>query len=121
MHLDEVARHGDPMNPMARTYTPESPEELVTQLATLVGGAVGCDITLNGTVQAGRECSGEVTMNGAALPCCVDGVCEGTPPSGWRLKDASTIELMGNTCLDFLTATSATLKAGFPCGVFMVQ
>lgn len=120
-HLDEVARHGDPMNAMARTYTPESPEELVTQLAALVGGAVGCDITLNGMVQAGRECSGEVTMNGLPIPCCEDGVCPGTPPVGWRLKDPSTIELVGNTCLDFLTAASATLHAGFPCGVFVVQ
>jgi hypothetical protein len=113
--------HGDPMNPMARTYTPESPEELVTQLAALVGGAVGCDITLNGTVRAGQECSGEVTMNGVELPCCEGGMCPGTPPTGWRLKDESTIELVGNTCLDFLTATSATLTAGFPCGVFVVQ
>jgi len=120
-HLTEVAMHGDPMNPMARTYTPESPEELVTQLAALVGGAVGCDITLNGTVRAGQECSGEVTMNGVELPCCAGGMCPGTPPTGWRLKDESTIELVGNTCLDFLTATSATLTAGFPCGVFVVQ
>jgi hypothetical protein len=120
-HLDEVARHGDPMNMMARTYTPESPEELVTQLAALVGGAVGCDITLNGMVQAGRECSGTVTMNGVELPCCADGMCAGDPPTGWRLKDPSTIELVGNTCLDFLTASSAQLTAGFPCGVFVVQ
>jgi len=120
-HLNEVALHGDPMNPMARTYTPESPEELVTQLAALVGGAVGCDITLNGTVQTGRECSGTVTMNGIELPCCEGGMCPGTPPVGWRLKDPSTIELVGNTCLDFLTAASASLHAGFPCGVFVVE
>lgn len=120
-HLDEVARHGDPMNPMARTYTPESPEELVTQLAALVGGAVGCDVTLNGTVRAGSECSGQVTMNGLDVPCCRDGMCDGTPPSGWRLKDPSTIELVGNSCIDFLTLSSASVYAGFPCGVFMVE
>jgi hypothetical protein len=120
-HLDEVARHGDPMNPMARTYSPETPEELVTQLATLVGGAVGCDVMLNGTVMAGLECRGTVTMNGIEIPCCEGGNCAGTPPSGWRLKDASTIELVGNNCIDFLTAQSATLNAGFPCGVFIVE
>lgn len=120
-HLDEVARHGDPTNPMARTYTPESPEELVTQLAALLGGAVGCDITLNGTVSVGQECSGTVTMNGVEVPCCEGGMCAGTPPVGWRLKDPSTIELVGNSCLDFLTAQSATLNAGFPCGVFVVE
>jgi len=120
-HLTEVAMHGDPMNPMAQTYSPETPEELVTALATLVGGAVGCDITLNGTVTAGRECTGSVKMNGVELPCCEGGTCAGTPPSGWRLKDASTIELVGNTCLDFLTVASATVTAGFPCGVFVVE
>ena len=120
-HLDEVARHGDPMNPMARTYSPETPEELVTALAALVGGAVGCDVMLNGTVMAGQECTGTVTMNGLAIPCCEGGNCMGAPPSGWRLKDASTIELVGNNCIDFLTAQSATLNAGFPCGVFVVE
>lgn len=120
-HLDEVARHGDPMNPMARTYTPESPEELVTQLAALVGGAVGCDVTLNGMVTTGQECRGTVTMNGLDVPCCEGGMCAGTPPSGWRLKDPSTIELVGNSCLDFLTLSSASLYAGFPCGVFVVE
>ena len=120
-HLTEVAMHGDPMNPMARTYSPETPEELVTALAALVGGAVGCDITLNGTVNAGQECRGTVTMNGTPIPCCEGGNCAGTPPSGWRLKDASTIELVGTSCIDFLTAMSATLNAGFPCGVFVVE
>lgn len=120
-HLNEVAMHGDPMNPMAQTYSPETPEELVTALAALVGGAVGCDITLNGTVTAGRECSGTVTMNGVELPCCEGGNCLGTPPTGWRLKDPSTIELVGNTCLDFLTSASASLNAGFPCDVFIVE
>lgn len=120
-HLDEVARHGDPMNPMARTYSPATPEELVTALAALVGGAVGCDITLNGMVTVGQECRGTVTMNGVDIPCCEGGNCQGTPPSGWSLKDPSTIELVGNSCLDFLTSTSATLDARFPCGLFVVE
>lgn len=43
-HLAEVARHGDPMNPAAHTYSPVSPEALQADLRTLLGAALGCVI-----------------------------------------------------------------------------
>ncbi|MDH5672950.1 MAG: hypothetical protein OEZ06_12420 [Myxococcales bacterium] len=126
-HLDEVARHGDPGNPNAVTYNPTNKADLVSALAKLVGGAVGCDIFLdNGTVKAGSECTGEVTLSGNHLPCCTGApgayTCDGVPmadANGWRLKDERTLELMGLTCLDFLNSTETSLLAEFPCGVFV--
>lgn len=43
-HLAEVARHGDPGNPAAHTYSPASPEALQADLRTLLGAALGCVI-----------------------------------------------------------------------------
>jgi hypothetical protein len=127
-HLDEVAKHGQPMNPMAQTFTPESPMALVDTLTAIVGGAVGCQIVLEGKVRVGSECRGSVKVNGAKLPCCradMTGAmqCDGMPANpadGWVLKDESTIELVGTTCDAFLANPQALLTAGFPCDVIVM-
>lgn len=54
-HLDEVAKHGDPTNPSARTFNPTNPDDLIMTLAQLLGGAVGCHVNLNGTVAVGQD------------------------------------------------------------------
>ena len=41
-HLDMVAKHGDPKDPTARTYTPTNSEELVMTLTKVLGSALGC-------------------------------------------------------------------------------
>jgi hypothetical protein len=126
MHLDEVAKHGDPMNANARTFSPTSPHELIMTLAQLLGGAVGCHIALNGAVTVGQECTGTVEQNGVALPCCqtssVGALTCGNMPTasanGWRLSDPHSIELLGDACTNFLLGPGALLSARFPCAVF---
>lgn len=128
-HLDEVAKHGDPMNAMAHTFTPTDPGALVQTLSALVGGAVGCDISLSGKVTVGLECSGSVTVGTNKVPCCqtpqgIAPTCDGAPtmaPNGWHLTTESTIELIGQTCTDFLVGTDQSLEAQFPCEVFIPQ
>jgi hypothetical protein len=125
-HLDEVAKHGEPMNASARTFSPASPDELIMTLAGLLGGAVGCHIALNGTVTVGQECLGTVEQNGVALPCCQQsasgGLSCGKMPvasaNGWRLSDPHSIELLGDACANFLLGPGALLNARFPCAVF---
>jgi hypothetical protein len=126
-HLDEVARHGEPMNPMAHTFTPTDPGALIGTLSNLLGGAIGCNISLNGKVTAGLECTGTVLMGAKKLPCCqtpqgMGAMCDGAPtttPNGWRLTDPSTIELIGETCTEFLVGVDSSLDAQFPCDVFI--
>jgi hypothetical protein len=127
MNLDIIAQHGDPTNPMAHTFNPTNPDELVMTLATLLGGAVGCNVVLNGTVKVGQECTGSVELNGTPLPCCQQDAasgaytCAGQPaptPDGWHLVDPSTIELLGNSCTNFLVGAQEMLHASFPCNVF---
>jgi Mg-chelatase subunit ChlD len=128
-HLDEVARHGEPMNPMAHTFTPADPDALINTLSALVGGAVGCHINLNGRVTVGLECSGTVTLGNNKLPCCQTTMsgqvqCDGVPaatPSGWRLNDESNIELIGQACTEFLVGVDQMVDAQFPCDVFIPQ
>jgi hypothetical protein len=125
-HLDEVAKHGEPLNPNARTFSPTSPDELIATLAQLLGGAVGCHVALQGTVTAGQECSGTVEQDGTALKCCEQNAagafqCAGMPaasPDGWRLSDPHSIELLGGACAKFLLSSDAVLDARFPCAVF---
>lgn len=125
-HLDEVARAGAPMDPAAHTFSPSSPDELVQTLAQLLGGAVGCNIALNGKVTVGQECLGTVLQNGVPVPCCqVDAAgawtCANTPtatPNGWRLTDPGTIELVGDSCTQFLLGSANLVNAEFPCEVF---
>ncbi|HXH28008.1 MAG TPA: hypothetical protein VNL37_03120, partial [Candidatus Polarisedimenticolia bacterium] len=43
-HLTMVAQHGDPTNPMARTYTPMTPDDLLATMKILLGNALGCAV-----------------------------------------------------------------------------
>jgi hypothetical protein len=126
MHLDEVAKHGDPLNPHAHTFNPTNPDELLMTLARLLGGAVGCHVELNGTVTVGQECLGTVEQNGARIACCQTSAsgeshCDDKPttsPNGWRLNDDHSIELLGDSCANFLLGSGSVLNATFPCEIF---
>jgi len=43
-HLADVAKHGDPTNPMAHPYSPMNPNELVMALKSVLTPALGCDL-----------------------------------------------------------------------------
>ena len=91
-------------------FSPMTKDELVMTLVTIVGGAIGCQVFLNGEVTPGMECKGFVEVNAKLLKC--------NDPDGWKLIDPSTIELTGQACMDFMASPDVMLKAGFPCGVF---
>lgn len=44
MHLADVAKHGDPTNPMAHPYSPMNPDELVMALKAVLTPALGCEL-----------------------------------------------------------------------------
>jgi hypothetical protein len=98
---------------MPTLYEPTTPEQLTANIGMLVGGAIGCDVALNGQVLKGRECEGKVTLNGAPLPC--------NSPDGWVLPDPKHIRLQGKACDTLKTNKNAFVDANFPCGVFAVQ
>jgi hypothetical protein len=109
-HLQELANLGDPgAMGNATLYTPDSPDELAANLQLLVGGAVGCDIALNGTIDMGNECSGTVTLNGTPITC--------NGADGWKLLDSRHIRLQGAACKE-LTDKNGIVDARFPCSSF---
>ena len=112
-HLQQLADIGagnDQFANMATLFEPSTPEDLAATLELLIGGAIGCDLALNGRVQVGGECMGTVTLNGTPL------ACNGDP--GWILTDPRHIRLQGSACDEFMNATDAMLNAKFPCSVF---
>jgi hypothetical protein len=87
-------------------YTPTSPAELSQNLQALVGGALGCDIVLDGSLMPGAECQGVVQVNGTKVQC--------NDPNGYMVTDPRHIRLVGNSC-KLLMDTSAVVEARFPC------
>ncbi|MDD9938301.1 MAG: VWA domain-containing protein [Myxococcales bacterium] len=105
-HLDEVALMGNTGSP---AFEPTNPDDLVQTLQEILGGTT-CQVELNGAVEMGRECTGEVTINGFPVEC--------GSPDGWSMADERTVQLNGQACTDFLGAASQVI-ARFPCGVFV--
>jgi hypothetical protein len=107
-HLEQVAGATSSKLP---PFVPASKADLINNFQSIVGGAT-CQVTLNGMVAAGMECSGTVKLNGMELMCNSD--------NGWRLSDDHTVQLTGTAC-DTLLSTQSLLTATFPCGVFVVK
>jgi hypothetical protein len=105
MHLEQVADLGGTGQP---PFTPSNKDDLVSTLQQIIGNAT-CQVRLSGSVIAGKECSGEVSLNGNALAC--------NQPDGWKLADASTVQLTGAACDTFLQ-TQSLVHAAFPCDAF---
>jgi hypothetical protein len=106
-HLVSVAEAGKTGNP---PFSPMNKQDLVSTLGQIIGGAVGCEVFLNGKVMDGQECGGTVNVNGTPLRC--------GDPNGWMLKDQGTLILQGNACTGFLNDPFSMLTADFPCGTF---
>jgi len=108
--LDQLAVIGNTGSP---AFSPTTKDELVARFAEIVGGAIGCEVQLNGTVTEGSECAGTVSLNGNALEC--------NGPNGWRLVDPSHIELLGEACERFMSDPDVLLSARFPCDVVVIK
>jgi hypothetical protein len=109
-HLQELANLGNPAaGGSAKLYQPSSPAELSADIMTLVGGAIGCDIVLDGSLMAGAECQGTVTVNGSPVSC--------NDPNGFEAVDARRIRLVGNSCIALMDR-NAVVEAKFPCSSF---
>jgi hypothetical protein len=116
-HLQELANLGAGFDAqggqMAKLYEPSTPEQLAADLELLIGGAVGCDIALNGDVDPNRVCEGEVTLNDQVLGC--------NDPNGWSLIDSRHIRLEGSACEQLKSDATAVVRADFDCNIFNPQ
>jgi len=107
-HLGQVAAATASKTP---PFTPSTQQDLIATFRDIVGTA-SCQIDLKGKVEAGKECSGNVTLNGQQLTCSSD--------DGWRLVDDNTFTLTGTACTSF-TSKQSSVQASFPCDVFIPE
>lgn len=85
-------------------------EALGNALREITSSLVSCEVSLQGKVVEGQECSGDVTIDGEAIRC--------DDANGWRLTGPSSIEFVGDACDSLRSKPSAQIKARFPCEVF---
>lgn len=114
-HFNAVANAGqglDPVTGKAKAITPTTQQALVDALKKVVLDARTCEYDLNGSVAAGKEGAGTVTLNGSPLPYAPPGA----PEEGWRLVNPSRIELLGAACATLKSTPDAVLSVQFPCG-----
>jgi hypothetical protein len=109
-HLQEMADIGLDTT-AAPVYSPSSPTELSDTLTQLIGGAINCEVVLNGSVDPEHACDGQVLIGGDPLECGTE----------WELVDERTIRLLGDRCDAFKSDQGALLTANWPCGVFTVD
>lgn len=112
-HLQQLANLGKGMDAnsgTAKLYEPDTPEQLAADLELLIGGAIGCDIALNGEVNPNAACQGSVTLNGQPIAC--------NDPNGWMLVDSRHIRLQGSACDQLMRDMNVSLKADFACSIF---
>jgi hypothetical protein len=106
MHLDAVAMVTASAMP---PFVPATQADLIAAFRAVVGGGT-CQVTLNGSVASGQECTGMVVLDAQPLTCDSD--------NGWRLTGPSMLQLTGTACDTFLGGMSE-VRANFPCGVFI--
>ena len=113
-HATEMANVGQGYprsDKMQRFYLANDQAALASAFATIVDGVRTCSFQLNGTVKAGGEVDGEVTVDGAAIPL--------NDPNGWRLSSPTTIELVGATCDKVKDKNDHKVAAKFTCGAIV--
>jgi hypothetical protein len=113
-HLQDMANAGVGVTsgqPNAPYYVATSPAALVEALNTIIRGTRTCTFKLSGSVVAGSEAEGEVTLNGSVLTY--------EDANGWSLKAPDTLELLGNACKTFKDNDVVSLSASFPCGTII--
>jgi hypothetical protein len=114
-HQQDVANAGlgrEPGDADAEFWVAGDDQTLRAALTSIVGGQLGCEISLNGEVE-GDACLGSVELNGTPLDCDDD--------DGWELVDARHIRLLGDACDELKAGGDVHLDVSFPCGVVSVD
>jgi len=114
-HLQDMANAGVGLpvggSERAPFYKALEPGALEDAFNTIIGGVRSCTFTLDGRVDLQRADSGTVTLDGTALEYEV----------GWRLRDESTLELIGAACETILAGGEHEVTAEFECGGVIVD
>ncbi len=92
----------------ATIYRTSNRQQLVDAFNKIIFGVRSCKFTLNGSVVAGTENQGKVTLNGTPLNL--------NDPNGWKLNSPTELEILGTSCNTIQTSPTAQVSVRFPCG-----
>lgn len=120
-HLQDLANAGigrADADEDAPFYRATTANQLRQDLETILRGGRPCAFPLEGQIDnLARACEGEVRLQlegVSAILTCRDNEAAS---DGWRAVDATTIELVGDSCTAFRNAADASLSGTFPCDV----
>lgn len=114
-HQQDVANAGlgrASGDPDAEYWVAGDDATLRAALTEIVGGQLGCEVQLNGSVQSGDACTGTVKLNGKELEC--------GGADGWELSTPRHIRLKGAACDELKSGNNVELDVRFPCDVKLV-
>lgn len=109
VHLQRVANRGAGVQqgqPNAPLYKGDTPANLKAAFEAIIGGAISCDLTINGTVDETQAAGGEVKLNDRKLTYGTD----------WQLVGNNTIRLLGASCTELKNTATPKVDGTFPCG-----
>ncbi len=107
-HLDDVAERGGAVS--GASIDGFDPAALTTAFQSIIDGVRSCAIDLDGSITAGKEDTGEVSLDGEML------VYNG--PDGWIVNSPTQIELVGAAC-ETIKSGDHDLEINFPCNAFV--
>lgn len=111
-HLQRIANEGvgqDRLTGTATVYLATTTAALEQAFDDIIRGVRSCQLDLDGNLDPARAGEGTVLLDGSMLAYETD----------WIVVDSNTIELIGSACDAFLTESSVSVTAEFPCGVFV--
>jgi len=112
-HPQRMANAGAGQNVNTGTapyYEATDPAALTAAFNQIIGGALSCDLDLDGNVDASQASSGTVILNGTPL----------SYPTDWTLVDSNTIRLLGAACTTLMNSAMPSVTAEFPCGAVIL-
>jgi hypothetical protein len=88
-------------------YTANNPTQLANGINAIINGALSCDLTISGTIDASQAMNGMLSINGMNLTYGTD----------WTLDpNGMTIHVLGAACTSLESTPNPVIDASFPCG-----
>lgn len=105
--LQKIANAGLGTTTDVPYYSTHSAADVQASYTSVFDAVLDCKMTVNGTIDVAQASLGTVKSNGTALAYTTD----------WIAVDAHTIQLVGQACIDYNTATTLPeITATFTCG-----
>lgn len=113
-HLQQMANAGAGLPTTGGTnatyYQALSPAELIGAFGEIIADIRSCTLTLDGQVDPATS-DGSVTLNGRQL----------AQGSEWRIKNATSIEILAGPCDEILAGGNHSISAEFSCDAVTID